>query len=176
MNRANALLALICAAAVATAAAQSARWSAARSERMATERALVAASSDARELARLRAASEVRIFGEPPAEDFFDRVGRTLTTVGISPSVATNIVREADRAVSGTVANQRRREMRIELRPMSPPDLGRFLAAWNTDNPAWTPRQITLRKINDRQSDPGDYQITLTLSAEYTLTDPRGAP
>ncbi len=176
MNRASALLALTCAAAIGTAAVQSARWSAARSERMATERALVAASADARELARLRAASEVRIFGEPPAEDFFDRVGRTLTTVGISPSVATNIVREADRAVSGTVANQRRREMRIELRPMSPPDLGRFLAAWNTDNPAWTPRQITLRKINDRQSDPGDYQITLTLSAEYTLTDPLGAP
>lgn len=172
MRKVETLLLMVCAAAVGLTVVQIARWHAAQSDRASSERTLLAASADAAELGRLRAASEVRIFGEPPAEDFFDRVGRTLISIGLNPSIATNIVREADRGVSGTAANQRRREMRIELRPMSPPDLGRFLTAWNADNPAWTPRQIALRKVNDRRADPGDYQVTLTLSAEYTVTSP----
>ena len=66
--------------------------------------------------------------------------------------------------------------MRIELRPVSPPDLGRFLAAWNADNPAWSVRQLTIRKLTDRRAEPDHYHATLTLSAEYTQTETRGFP
>jgi hypothetical protein len=169
----------------ALAGIQLARWDTTRAQHAAADRLANTAASDATELARLRNAAETRIFGEPPAEDFIDRVNRTLAAIGLPPATASNITREADRGVAGPATDQRRRDMRIELRPISPPDLGRFLADWNTDNPAWTARKITLRKNNDRRATPGDYHATLTLSAEYTQTDapsasaaptPRAAP
>lgn len=170
MNRSIAILALLALLASSLAAAQLTRWNTARAHLAAADRLVHAAASDAAELARLRTAAETRIFGEPPAEDFIDRVNRTLATIGLTPSIASNITREADRGVAGPATDQRRRDMRIELRPISPPDLGRFLAAWNADNPAWSARQITLRKNNDRRATPEDYHATLTLSAEYTQT------
>lgn len=170
MNRSNALFALLAMSGTAVVGIQLARWNTARAEHTAAERLTRSAAVDAAELARLRTAVETRIFGEPPAEDFIDRVNRTLAAIGLPPATASNITREADRGVTGPMTNQRRRDMRIELRPISPPDLGRFLTAWNTDNPAWSARQITLRKNNDRRATPEDYHVTLTLSAEYTQT------
>lgn len=176
MSRGNLILLALAVFTLAAATVQTARWRAVSADRHAAARTLQAAASEAGELQRLRTASETRIFGEPPAEDLIDRINRTLASVGLPPTVAGNIVREADRAVPGAPPAQRRRDMRLELRPISPPDLGRFLAAWNADNPAWTARQITLRKSTDRRADPGAYHATLTLSAEYTHTDPGAAP
>ena len=176
MSRGLLVLWALAAAAVAVLVAQSARWREASGEREAAFRAARSAVADSTELVRLRAASETRIFGEPPAEDFIERVGRTLTSVGLDPSLASNIVREGDRAMSGSLTGERRREMRIELRPIAPPDLGRFLTAWGVDHPAWSVRQITLRKVNDRRSGPADYLVSLTLSAEYTQSQPRTDP
>lgn len=168
MNRSVAIFALLAILTTALAGIQLTRWNKARAHHAAADRLVHAAASDATELTRLRTAAETRIFGEPPAEDFIDRVNRTLASIGLPPATASNITREADRGVTGSVTNQRRRDMRIELRPISPPDLGRFLAAWNAENPAWSARQITLRKNNDRRATPEDYHATLTLSAEYT--------
>jgi hypothetical protein len=185
MNRSIAFFGLLAFCACSLTAVQLTGWNTARAHHAAAERLAHAAASDATELARLRTAAETRIFGEPPAEDFVDRVNRTLAAIGLPPTTASNITREADRGVAGPGNDQRRRDMRIELRPISPPDLGRFLAAWNADNPAWTARQITLRKNNDRRASPEDYHATLTLSAEYTQTaapsasaapTPRAAP
>lgn len=170
MNRSVAIFALLALLASSLAAAQLTRWNTARAQHAAADRLARTAASDAAELARLRNAAETRILGEPPAEDFIDRVNRTLVAIGLPPATASNITREADRGVAGPGNDQRRREMRIELRPISPPDLGRFLAAWNADNAAWSARQITLRKNNDRRATPEDYHATLTLSAEYTQT------
>ncbi len=168
MNRSLAAYGLLAFAACAIGAAQAARWHNARERHAAARRVVAAASADAAELARLQAAAETRIFGEPPAEDFVERVNRTLGTIGLPPTTASNITREADRGVSGADAGRRRRDMRIELRPITPPDLGRFLAAWNADNPAWTARQITLRKGTDRRAAPEEYHASLVFSAEYT--------
>lgn len=170
MNRSVALFTLLAALACSLAAVQLTRWDSARVERAAADRLAHAAAADSTELARLRTAAETRIIGEPPPEDFIDRVNRTLAAIGLPTATASSITREADRGVAGAATDQRRRDMRIELRPISPPDLGRFLAAWNADNPAWSARQITLRKNNDRRASPEDYHATLTLSAEYTQT------
>lgn len=149
---------------------QLSRWSGARDDRYAAERLVATAGADANELRRLRAASERRIFGEPPAEDFIDRVNRTLGSIGLPASIAGNITREADRGVAGADDSQRVRVMRIEVQPLSPPDLGRFLAAWRAENPAWTVRQVSLRKTTDRRVGPNEYQVTLNLVARYTST------
>jgi hypothetical protein len=170
MNRSVAIFAVLAVCACSLTAVQLTRWKDAHAEHAAAGRLAHNAAADSTELARLRAAAETRIFGEPPAEDFVDRVNRTLAAIGLPPATASNITREADRGVAGTATDQRRRDMRIELRPISPPDLGRFLAAWNANNPAWSARQITLRKHNDRRASPEDYHATLTLSAEYTQT------
>lgn len=170
MIRSNAIFALLAMSATAVLGIQLTRWNTARAQLVAAERLAQAAAVDAAELGRLRTSVETRIFGEPPAEDFIDRVNRTLAAIGLPPATASNITREADRGVTGPTTDQRRRDMRIELRPIAPPDLGRFLAAWNTDNPAWSARQITLRKNNDRRATPEDYHATLTLAAEYTQT------
>lgn len=179
MNRSVAIFAMLAILTTALAGIQLTRWNKARAHNAAADRLAHAAAADSTELARLRTAAETRIFGEPPAEDFIDRVNRTLAAIGLPPATASSITREADRGVAGTTTDQRRRDMRIELRPISPPDLGRFLAAWNADNPAWSARQITLRKHSDRRAAPEDYHATLTLSAEYTQSaapTPRDAP
>ena len=176
MSRSNLILAVFAAVAVLGATMQVNRWQALSQDRAEAERRLRTAQLEAAELANLRAASETRIFGEPPAEDFIERVNLALASIGLPPSAATNITREADRGVAGADPSQRRRDMRIELRPVSPPDLGRFLAAWNADNPAWSVRQLTIRKLTDRRAEPDHYHATLTLSAEYTQTETRGFP
>lgn len=170
MRRPTALFGLLALLASSMAVVQLVRWRDAREQRLAGERLVRTAAADTAELARLRAAAEIRIFGEPPAEDFIERVNRALAAIGLPSATASNITREADRGVPGSATDQRRRDMRIELRPISAPDLGRFLAAWNAENPAWSARQITLRKSSDRRAAPEDYHATLTLSAEYTQT------
>ncbi len=172
MTRSSAILILIALLASAIFASQALRWNAAHLRHDDAQRHLRTTAADAAELARLRATAETSIFGEPPAEDFIDRVNRTLAAVGLPPATAGNITREADRAVAPQNAGRRRRDMRLELRPISPPDLGRFLAAWNAENPAWAARQITLRRPGDRRASPEDYHVTLTLSAEYTQSAP----
>lgn len=176
MNRPIAIFGVLALLAFAMVIVQLMRWSKAHEEYLISERAARSATADATELFRLRTAAETRIFGEPPAEDFIERVNHALATIGLPSSTANSITREADRGVTGLAANQRRRDMRIELRPISTPDLGRFLAAWNSENPAWSTRQITLRKSADRRASPEDYHATLTLSAEYTQTSITAPP
>lgn len=170
MSRLNIFLLLGGFLACATLGVQAARNTRSAQNSHAAGVLLEAVLADTAELERLRAADETRLFGEPPAEDFIERVNRVITSLGLPPGVATAIAREADRAVSASPGAEahRRRDMRIELRPLSPPDLGRFLAVWNTDNPAWSVRRISLRKINDRRSTPARFHAILTCSAEYT--------
>lgn len=149
---------------------QAARWNRTHTARGDAQRAYQLAAADVAELQRLRSSQATSLFGEPPDEDINARVAACLASIALPESIATSIKRESDRAVSTNPhnRNRRQRDVRIELRPISPAGLGRFLAAWGEQNPAWAVGQISLRKITDRRAGPEEYHVTLSCSAEYT--------
>lgn len=149
---------------------QAARWSHANAARGDAHRAYQIAAADVAELQRLRSSQATSLFGEPPDEDINARVAACLASIALPESIATSIKRESDRAVSTNPQDRtrRQRDVRIELRPISPASLGRFLAAWGEQNPAWSIGQISLRKITDRRASEEEYHLTLSCSAEYT--------
>lgn len=170
MNRATALPAALACGVCALFATQVVRWRSLQQDLATARSSLVHLRADAAELERLRAAEATRLFGAPPDEDVNARVAGCLATIALPESTAVSIKREGDRAIGNAPRDQgrRRRDVRVELRPISPAKLGEYLAAWNEHNPAWTVSATSLRKLTDRRSGPDDYHVTLTCSAEYT--------
>lgn len=133
---------------------------------------------DGRDVLRLQQEKEAATLGEPPQDDLIARLGLIASETGLSRGVVRNVERIGDRELgdgSGR-AEFRRRDVRVSLEPIDPPELGRFLTRWRAHEPLWT---ITGIELDARQGrvQPGSprYTARLRLSAAYSATDSTGA-
>lgn len=107
---------------------------------LAEARALVADLEQARERPAILAES-------PPSSDPLTMVKDTLGQAGIAESVLRRVLPEADgviERIEGVTLPIRRSAVRVELDGVTLAELGRFLAAWRSRNPAWTPVLLNL--------------------------------
>lgn len=144
---------------------QAVRLGDARSALRDARTSLTEARAQATELATLRARSQTRMFGAPPEAALVAAVNQAALETGLPAGTATSISRQPERTARDGAA--RVQDVRIELGPMTMPELGGFLASWRSSQPAWQTASITIRRPGGRQQPPGTYQATIVCSAEY---------
>lgn len=117
------------------------------------------------DLARLRAASPTFEAAERPAQDLIARVHATLASAGLPGNLLQEVTPQGDVAAAPQ-SDLRRQSVLVRLRPSSPLDIGRFLVAWEREQPAWIPTaaEWTHRAAGDTTN---LYELALTVTATY---------
>lgn len=137
------------------------------------------------ERARLQAAREEVSAGRRPEQDVIARVNAALGRAGVDPGAFRGQQPEADarlpRPAAGDGPLLRRQSVRLSLASLTPSQLGRFLEAWRSDHPMWSPVRIDLvRRQGDGKSGeddpPGRYDATVVVAAIYIDAVDGGAP
>lgn len=98
-----------------------------------------------------------------PQQDLISRVQDTLLDSALPAQRLRNLISQGEYAstASGPYKTQK---VQIELSPISPSELGRFLHSWAEKQPAWAVERIQLNRT------PGDavqYSATLGLAATF---------
>jgi len=68
-------------------------------------------------------------------------VSDSLVQAGVNPSAIRGVSSESNSAGSGPY---RRQSIRVQLDPISVPDVGRFLSNWKSRHPTWIPTSLNL--------------------------------
>lgn len=172
MTRSTQVMALMAALSLSLLCIEIRRLTASTSQRDSTIRQLGRIRADVRELHRISSQSATRLYGSPPDADVQAAVAGVLDQIGLPAAVARSIHRDSDRAIDNDSEQSRirARDMRIELRSISPQDLGEFLKLWRDRFPAWIVRSISLRKSTARGSGPSEYDASVTCTATYIDT------
>ncbi|HKX46133.1 MAG TPA: hypothetical protein VJP77_05485 [Planctomycetota bacterium] len=134
-----------------------------------TERDRVQA--DAATLERLRAERPTREVAESASQDLIARVRAALVQAGIPTDRLAELSPEPAVAVGapgepGGAALQRQ-SVRVHLSQVAPRDVGRLLAAWTAEQPAWTTTSLEL--VRDRRTPPDsdEYDARLAFAALF---------
>ena len=171
MLRAPLVLLLALAATLLVAAIEGRRLDDARRgfEAALTERDRVQA--DTATLERLRAERPTREVAESASQDLIARVRAALVQAGIPTDRLAELAPEPAVAVGtpgepGGAALQRQ-SVRVHLSQVAPRDVGRLLAAWTAEQPAWTTTSLEL--VRDRRTPPesDEYDARLAFAALF---------
>ena len=149
------------------------RLAATQTQRQATRAALEAARADAARVVELRAAQQVVAENRRPDQDVIRRVNDALAAAGILQDRFAGLRPASDLALAGqdpTGPQYRRQSVQVTLARLGVGELGAFLAAWSQAGEIWTPTQIDLKHVRDRD-DPARYNLTMVISATY-VADP----
>ena len=135
----------------------------------AAERGRVLADSATLEL--LRAERPSLELAESASQDLIARVRAALVQAGIPTDRLAELVPEPPAAVGpqgapGGAALQRQ-AVRVHLASVAPRDVGRLLAAWTAEQPAWTTTSLEL--VRDRRTPPesDEYDARLAFAALF---------
>lgn len=127
------------------------------------ERAWHLASTEAREVLRLRAANEMYLARERPTEDVIGLVNQSLADAGISSRRLQDLEQESDTAIHVGPPELRRQTVRCRLEPVTIDELGRFLEVWAREHQLWTPVRIEI--LHTGRDDL--YACRIALAATY---------
>ncbi|MBX3381248.1 MAG: hypothetical protein KF805_14225 [Phycisphaeraceae bacterium] len=96
-------------------------------------------------------------------------VSDCLSQSGINPSVIRDVSSESQ---AGGTSNYRRQNIRVQLDSIAVPDVGRFLATWNSLHPNWIPTTVNLSPATriDAGSRSSDSPIAWTATVVFTST------
>ncbi|MEM1185650.1 MAG: hypothetical protein AAGI53_11715 [Planctomycetota bacterium] len=156
-------LAMLSIGLVAVASARYARAQAAHSD--VTAKAIRIAT-DCAELQRLQSTAPTAYLGEPPEEMVVTSIRQTLRTAGLPPRSWNVIDTDGGQAERrrDSRSNVTTRTVRLDLKAITPAQLGAFLFEWSLAEPLWTPTSINMAA--DTRS-PGLYNVQLALKARY---------
>jgi hypothetical protein len=164
-------------AALVSVSAAGARYWSARG-RATTELARVRlVTSDARELARLRAGAPSWTAQERPGAGLAARVSAALAGCGLPASALSTLSPEAESGVGETDLRARRTRAVVTLAPVTLPQLGGFLAAWRSGNPEWTVGSIDIAPqsaAGAASGSGGDLPLRALVTLETLFVDREG--
>lgn len=164
--RAWRVAALVCAGVVAW---RSAAWGAAAAERRGAQRALAQVRAKVQRLAALHAMPPVAGFGARPSDDLLQLAGGTLGAAGLPGSRLRGVQPEPDRTIEADPDGRRVAAARLTLEPVTPAELGRFMAALRAAQRVWSVDRVELVAQGGAAA-PG-YRATLSLVAPYVRED-----
>ena len=149
---------------------QAQRIRSAESEVTGAEVRLASLIEDARVVLRHRAADPTAAEQERPTSDVIALVNRTLTAAGLPTSRFSGCAPEGDVAVPGS-DRLRRQSVRLQLEPLTVPELGAFLSSLRDETSLWSESSIEL----SHRSGPDDaFSVAIVLTAHYhAATEPR---
>lgn len=130
------------------------------------------------EIARLRAERETAVASAPAEAAVTSDLLAALARNGIPEHVLTQKLAEPEEpialAAGATNITYARRSVNLTLTPMTLDQLGRFLSAWKTENPAWAVSRIEM----SRAGAPSEvsYTVSMRLSATYVKDGPASPP
>jgi hypothetical protein len=132
---------------------------------LATDRALMLASSNARRVIQLAAAGERVADGQRPTHDVIARVNEALAEAGVSARALTDLRAEGDRTVDAGPPELRRQTVAATLEPLTLGELGRFLVEWRATQPLWTVTRIDIS--HKGRDDEATLSCRLVFAATY---------
>ncbi|MCP3902142.1 MAG: hypothetical protein GY715_00785 [Planctomycetes bacterium] len=105
-----------------------------------------------------------------PKQDLIARVNAALASAGLPERHFGALNLGADATLPGRVGSgdlvYKRQSVRISLKQLALPEIGRFLAEWTRSQPLWTPQRIDLARPAGRNA--GDrYDVTLVVETTY---------
>jgi hypothetical protein len=105
-----------------------------------------------------------------PQQDLIARVNGVLAEAGLPTDAFGALTLSADAELPGSPPESplvyKRQSVRINLKQLTLPGVGAFLAAWTRSQPLWPPSQIEL--VHPKGKGAGDrYDVTLMVEATY---------
>ncbi|MCP3903514.1 MAG: hypothetical protein GY715_07740 [Planctomycetes bacterium] len=105
-----------------------------------------------------------------PKQDLIARVNAALASAGLPERHFGALNLGADATLPGRVGSgdlvYKRQSVRISLKQLALPEIGRFLAEWTRSQPLWTPQRIDLARPAGRNT-RDRYDVTLVVEATY---------
>ncbi len=172
MNTRPAIIMLLVIAAMAMLLAISSKRLVATQDRRQTAVTLLqSTTADAQEVMDLRSQQQQIAHAEQPENDLIARVNRTLERAGLGGENLGGLRKEANSAITSRsgeeTAEYHKQSFRLNLKSLSPAELGRFLAAWHKTQPLWTVTRIELTHQRGRRETGDKYNATIVLTAVY---------
>ncbi len=152
-------------------AISSKRLAAAEDRRQVAVTVLQSTTADAQEVIGLRSQQQQIAHAEQPENDLIARVNITLDRAALGDESLGGLRKEADSAIASRsgaeTADYYKQSFRLNLKSLSPAELGRFLAAWRETQPLWTVTRIDLTHQRGRGKTGDKYDATIVLTAVY---------
>jgi hypothetical protein len=157
-------LSVLAACLVSVVAIEWSRARAARTDHLAARATFDTLRSEVEELVRLRAALAPAARDGQPTQDVLGRISAAIADAGLSPASLRSVTSEGEAAIgpmgeaSGGIGTAARRQtLALSLDPITPAELGKFLAAWNARGGAWSPLRIEMSKSLAPPSEAGAF-------------------
>lgn len=125
------------------------------------------------EIAELRGAQATALVSSRPTESVSAAVRSSLSAASLGDGVLRSISPSGDETVPGEGSVYRRQHIAVTLAPLTPAQLGAFLAAWQKAEPQWTVSRIDLGHQGP-DTEP-TFQANLTLTTTYLAPSPTAA-
>jgi len=169
MRRRPALVLLLVAAGTALAVALAGARTRAAERELAAERArLDRLTQRVQRAVDLAARAERVAIGQRPQSDVLGRVQTALREAQVPVSRLQRLAQSADTALDRRGSRQgpqrRRQSYRLTLGPVTPAELGRFLAAWRHGQSLW---RVSRLELSHQRGAANDYAATIVVSATY---------
>lgn len=165
------------AAVVAGVGAALAAWRAVTANAAASVAQTQAASVAVRlaEIERLRPQRQTALLASKPTESVSVSVRAALATAGVGDASLRAVTPGSDENVpnpNGNGPSYRRQNVLINLSPITPAQLGQFLAAWRASEPAWIVTRIDCSHAAPENDPSSTYDARLTLTTTYLAESP----
>lgn len=131
------------------------------------------------EIERLRPQQQTALLASKPTESVSTSVRAALASAGVGDGSLRAVTPGTDETVPNSGNSDapayRRQNITINLSPITPAQLGKFLAAWQAAEPAWIVTRIDCSHAAPESDPNSTYDARLTLTTTY-LADPTPAP
>lgn len=120
------------------------------------------------ELDSLRGQKQTALLDSPPTESMSATVRASLKAIGLPDTTLRVLTGFPDEALSGPgLEGFRRLSVTLQLTPITTKQLGQFLGAWRTAEPAWLVTRIELTHSAPETDASSTYDAHLTLATTF---------
>lgn len=129
----------------------------------------------AREVLALRGRSERVAAAERPKQDIIAQINAILAEVGVRSDALTALEPLSDATLgrgSESDARYRRQAVSATLERLSVPEIGRFLAEWESRQPAWVPTQLELYHVRGQTGPNQLFSLRAVFTALVLADEP----
>lgn len=152
------------------------RANAATDEARVSREAAVSFADRLVQIERLRPKPQTALLSSKPTESVSASVRATLSAAGVPEASLRSLNPGSDEAVAGETGTNgdepayRRQSVAITVSPIASPQLGRFLSAWHSAEPAWVVTRIELTHAGSEAETA--FEARLTLTTTYLASSP----
>lgn len=164
---AGAAITIAACAAAAALAWSATRWWAASSNLNAAQSIDLQAAAIISEVRHLRALPVIVEEVATQEDRLLGMVSDTLVQAGVNPSVIKDVSSDSVAAGAGVY---RRQAIRVQLESITIPDLGRFLASWKKQHPAWIATTLNVAPMKRSAPDGKSAETSVVWSVSIFFT------